>query len=227
VTVDQTAEVQADFDRLAWVPDEAWEVNSHYHTFLLHSLPAHCSYALDIGCGTGAFSRLLAGRSDHVLGLDFSSQMIRVARERSQGYGNIEFEVVDVRKWEFPQQQFDGIASIATMHHLPPEEMMLKIKAALRPGGVLAILDLYRAQSVADLMTGALAMPVHWILRLVKTGRLRRSREASAAWAQHGRHDHYLTLAQVRAACASLLPGAEVRRHLLWRYSIVWKRPTG
>jgi len=226
VTADETAAVRADFDRLAWVPDEGWDVNSHYHGFLLSSLPTHCDYALDIGCGTGAFSRLLASRSDHVLGLDLSPQMIRVARETSEGYRNIEFQVTDVRQWEFPVQRLDCVVSIATMHHLPLEEMMLKIKAALRPGGVLGILDLYNAQSAADFLTSALAIPANLVLQLLKTGRLTRSPEVRTAWAQHGAHDHYLTLAQVRAACVSRLPGAEIRRHLLWRYSIVWTKPT-
>jgi len=225
VRADETAAVRADFDRLAVVPDERWNHNRDYHAFLLRNLPAHCGSALDIGCGTGAFTRLLAGRSDHVLGLDLSPQMIRVAGERSARYRNIELQVADVRQWAFPAGQWDCIVSIATLHHLPLEEMLLKMKAGLRPGGVLAILDLYRAQSVGDYLTHALAMPAGAALRLLRTGRLRTPREIRAAWAQHGAHDHYLTLAQVRAASAPLLPGAQVRRHLLWRYSLVWIKP--
>lgn len=222
---DETAAVQADFDRLALVPDEEWNHNNDYHAFLLRSLPAHCADALDIGCGTGAFTRLLAGRSDHVLGLDLSPQMIRVARERSPGCPNIEFQVADVRRWEFPAGRLDCVVSIATMHHLPLQEMLLKIEAALRPGGVVAILDLYRAQSLMDYLTIAVAIPVGAAMRLVRTGRLTTPPEVRLAWAEHGRHDHYLTLAEVRAACAAVLPGARVRRHLLWRYSLVWIKP--
>jgi hypothetical protein len=29
----------------------------------------------------------------------------------------------------------------------------------------------------------------------------------------------------VRDACEAELPGAKVRRHLLWRYSVVWRKP--
>ncbi len=222
---DETAAVRADFDRLAVVPDERWNHNNDYHAFLLRSLPAHCVDALDIGCGTGAFTRLLAGRSDHVLGLDLSPQMIRVARERSPGYPNIEFQVADVRRWEFAAGRLDCVVSIATMHHLPLQEMLLKIEAALRPGGVLAILDLYRAQSLMDYLTIAVAIPVGAAMRLFRTGRLTTPPEVRAAWAQHGAHDHYLMLAEARAACAAVLPGAQVRRHLLWRYSLVWIKP--
>jgi hypothetical protein len=44
------------------------------------------------------------------------------------------------------------------------------------------------------------------------------------AWAEHGRTDQYRTLSQVRQSCAMILPKAQIKRHLLWRYSIVWKK---
>ena len=48
--------------------------------------------------------------------------------------------------------------------------------------------------------------------------------ELRAAWDEHGRHDSYLTLSEIRKTCADILPGASVTRHLLWRYSLVWKK---
>jgi hypothetical protein len=44
------------------------------------------------------------------------------------------------------------------------------------------------------------------------------------AYAAHGKTDTLLTLAQAERICADILPGALLRRHLLWRYSIVWKK---
>ena len=64
--------IQADFDRIAALSGEQWDHNSHYHGFLLRQLPRHCGAVLDLGCGTGAFSRCLASRADHVLGLDLA-----------------------------------------------------------------------------------------------------------------------------------------------------------
>ncbi len=48
-----------------------------------------------------------------------------------------------------------------------------------------------------------------------------------AAWSEHGRREHYLTIAEARVLGAECLPGSVVRRHLLWRYSLVWTRPFG
>ncbi len=216
--------VREDFDRIALVSSEGWDHNSHYHDFLMAHVPPRCTQALDVGCGTGAFARLLAERADHVLGLDFSPQMIRLARERLQQYPNVEFQVADATTWAFPRKHFDCIASIATFHHLPFEEMLAKMRDALEIGGVLLVLDLYKARGLSDFFVSALAVPVHHVLRLVKTGRLRSRREAREAWAQHSPNDAYLPLSQVRRLCARVLPGAEVRRHLLWRYSIIWRK---
>jgi len=219
-----TSTIQADFDRIALLSGEGWSHNSHYHDFLLARVPARCAQALDIGSGTGAFARLLAEHADHVLGLDLSPQMIQLARERSQQYPNIDFQMADVTAWTFPQEHFDCIASIATFHHLPLEEMLIKARDALKVGGTLLILDLYEQKGLADFFTNVLAVPVHFTLRLIKTGRLRQLSEAREAWAQHGLHEAYLPLSHIRQVCARVLPGARVRRHLLWRYSIVWKK---
>ena len=217
------AVIQADFDRLALLSRAQWDHNAHYHRFLLQHVPAPCAEALDIGCGSGAFARLLAGRAQHVLGLDLAPEMVRLARERSAHLANLEFQVADVREWDWPAGRFDCIATIATLHHLPLAEMLARMKAALRPGGALLVLDLFRGKGVVDLLAAGLAIPVGVLLRLFHTGRLREPRAIREAWAAHAPHDSYLTLAEIRRICAEVLPGARVRRHLLWRYSIVYK----
>lgn len=219
-----TSNIRADFDRIALVSSGGWDHNGHYHSFLLRHVPAHCEAALDIGCGTGTFSRLLAERARRVIALDLSPRMIEVARERSRRHPNIEYQVADARTWEFPDGRFDCVASIAAMHHLPLEEMLLQIKGALRVGGVLVILDLCESVGLGDFLIDAVAVPVSIALRLVKSGRLRTPREVREAWAEHGQRDVYSSLATVRQVCSRALPGAEVRRHLLWRYSIVWRK---
>ena len=216
--------IQTDFDRIALLSADDWDHNEHYHGFLLRHVPVHCQAALDIGCGTGAFSRRLAERSDRVVALDLSPQMIQIARERSKCYSNIKFQVADATTWEFPLERFDCVASLATMHHLPIEEMLPKMKGALRPGGALVVLDLYKATGLADVFTSLAAIPTSLVLRLVKNGRWRERREVREAWAEHGKNDFHSTLAQISRICGQALPGARIRKHLLWRFSIVWKR---
>lgn len=224
-TLTPTAIIRADFDHLADYDTDAWSHNGHYHGFLLRQLPVPCAAALEIGCGTGGLARQLTAQADHVLALDLSPNMIRIAQARSAGHANIDYRVTDVLSWDWPAEHFAGIVSVATLHHLPLAEILPRLRAALRPGGVLAVLDLFSSAGPRDRLPDALALPVSAVLSLLKNGRLRESPEARAAWDAHGRHDAYLTLAEIRQACAGILPGARVRRHLLWRYFLVWRKP--
>ncbi|HUW11234.1 MAG TPA: class I SAM-dependent methyltransferase, partial [Anaerolineae bacterium] len=198
--------IQTDFDRIAELARGGWNHNSHYHEFLLKQLPAHCAEALEIGCGTGAFLRLLAKRSDRVLALDLSPRMIQIARERSRQYPNIEFQIADATTWAYPTERFDCVASLATLHHLPAEDTLSKMRNALGTSGTLIVLDLFQGQGLSDVLTSLLAVPVQAGLKLLKTGRLRDPRQVREAWAEHGRHDSYPTLSQVRQICAAVLP---------------------
>lgn len=227
---------QADFDRLALLDDEGWTANNHYHNSLLKHVPKNCETALEIGCGTGAFARELTKRSKRVVALDMSAEMIRVARKRSEGIGNLEFQEADVMQWEFsqesksPQEQgfqkghFDFVCSIATLHHLEQRELLMKIKDALQPGGVLVVLDLVESSGVVERMMDGVGLGVSACLRLINNGRLQPPPEVRKAWEQHGKHDHYLTVRQVRTLADEILPRAVVKRCLLWRYLLVYKK---
>ena len=140
--------VQADFDRIALLSPEGWDHNEQYHRYLLRQLPAHCETALDVGRGTGSFSRLLAGRAGRVVALDLSPRMIEVAKERSKQYPNIHFEVADATKWVPGGQRFDCVASIAMLHHVAAEEMLAKMAGLLKAGGTLVVLDLCAPQGL-------------------------------------------------------------------------------
>ncbi len=219
-----THQVRSDFDRLAPLDSHGWNHNLLHHAFLLSHLPRPCHSALEIGCGTGALSHALAAHSDHVLALDLSPEMIRVARQREPQLANVEFEIADAASWPFPRERFDCVASIATLHHLEPRALLARMRDALRPGGVLLVLDLVANEGLLDHARGALALLVSVGVRLLRTGRLREPREVREAWDAHGRRETYLRMSEVREICRELLPGAQVRRHVLWRYSIVWRK---
>jgi ubiquinone/menaquinone biosynthesis C-methylase UbiE len=215
--------IEADFDRLAILDDEGWTANNHYHDFLLRHVPHNCENALEIGCGTGAFARQLAERSKRVVALDLSSEMIRVARSRSNHFDNLEFQLADAMTWNFPQAHFDFICSIATLHHLQQRELFVKIRDALKPDGVLVVLDLVESNSLVERIFDVIGFGVSGSLRLINNGRLKPPAEVRKAWDQHGKHDHYSTVRQMQALADEILPGANVRRHMLWRYSLVFR----
>lgn len=73
---------------------------------------------VDLGCGPGNLTGLLADRwpSAEVLGLDSSPEMI--AEARAGGVRGVRFEVADLREWE-PQQSPDVLVSNATLQWVP------------------------------------------------------------------------------------------------------------
>ncbi|HEY0730285.1 MAG TPA: class I SAM-dependent methyltransferase [Pyrinomonadaceae bacterium] len=217
--------IEADFDRLALLDDEGWTANNHYHNFLLKYVPENCENALEIGCGTGAFAMELGRRARRVVAIDMSPEMIGVARRRSAGVENVEFELADAMRWEFPKAQFDFVCSIATLHHLEQREILTKINDALRPNGVLVVLDLVESSGLVERMMDVAALGVSAGLRLIHNGRLRPPPEVRKAWEQHGKHDHYSTVRQVRTLADEILPGSQVKRCVFWRYLLTYRKP--
>jgi hypothetical protein len=115
----------------------------------------------------------------------------------------------------FVVDSFDLITAVATLHHLPLRPALTRFRSLLRSGGVLAIIGLYRAQTLSDYALAASAFPLSWILRWL------RGHTDVEAPVQNPRE----TLWEIRSACDSLLPGAVLRRHLLFRYSLFWRKP--
>jgi len=216
--------VEADFDRLALLDEEGWTSNNYYHDFVLKHVPRGCEEALEIGCGTGAFARELAKRCKQVVAIDLSAEMIKIARSRSSEFSNLEFHLADVMMWDFPRARFDFITSIATLHHLEQRELLMKINDALRPGGVLVVVDLVQSDGLVERAFDVVGLGVSASLRLIHNGRLQPPAAVRKAWEQHGKHDTYLTINQIRTLAGEILPGADVRRHLLWRYSLVYQK---
>jgi 2-polyprenyl-3-methyl-5-hydroxy-6-metoxy-1,4-benzoquinol methylase len=75
-----TNTVREDFDRLADLSEgDSWDHNAHYHSYLLKHLPAHLAETLEVGCGTGTFTRMLAECSERVIAVDLSARIVEVA----------------------------------------------------------------------------------------------------------------------------------------------------
>jgi ubiquinone/menaquinone biosynthesis C-methylase UbiE len=217
-----THQIREEFDRIALLTECHGGVGDMYHHQLTRHIPPHCENALEVGCGAGEFTRLLAARARSVVALDLSSQMIRLAKSQSASYKNIEYLLGDFMRLALPDEAYDCIVSIATLHHLPSVEALLKMKNALKPDGVLIIHDLVADDGIVDKGRSALAYPLSVARRFWKTGQIRMPREVRKAWAEHGQSEVYLTIAAVREMCRQYLPEARAERHLLWRYTVVW-----
>jgi SAM-dependent methyltransferase len=117
--------------------------------------------------------------------------------------------------YPFEPGGFDFIAAVAVLHHLPLRPALERFRDLLAPGGVLAVIGLYRRQSIMDWAADIVALPVSRALRI--------TRECSEVDAPL--RDPQESLGEIRAACNAVLPGAKVERRLLFRYSLYWRKP--
>ena len=99
---------------------------------------------LEVGCGTGAVTRQLAGRPGvaEVVGVDPSPVFVAKAREIATGVPNVSFEESDGRSLAFHDGSFDVIVFHTTLCHVPePERALGEAFRVLHPGGWLAVFD--------------------------------------------------------------------------------------
>ena len=90
---------------------------------------------LDLGCGPGWTSRMLAAAEYEVLGLDLCPDMIRIASESCDGLP-LRFEVHDY-ELPIPFGEFRVALIYDALHHaIDPAAVVHNVYRALRPGGV-------------------------------------------------------------------------------------------
>ncbi len=93
---------------------------------------------LDVGCGSGVFSRMLAEAGANVLGLDGAPAMVEAARAGA-GEG-LRFEVGRVEDVGALTQNFDGAICLSVLEYLPePGEALKAIAGRLKLGARLSI----------------------------------------------------------------------------------------
>jgi SAM-dependent methyltransferase len=108
---------------------------------------------LDLGCGNGELARALArqGHQGRYLGLDFSAELIEIARDKLDAHSNYAFirgDLAaldwDLQVYEFAESQmvksnFDIVFAFAALHHLPGRDLhgktLQKIHALLQQNG--------------------------------------------------------------------------------------------
>ena len=124
---------------------------------MLAALPEGASRVLDVGCGDGILlAELVDAGVAHVIGIDSDRDVLDRARARFQDLP-IEWVHADVLRVDLAQQSFDAVVSIASLHHMDAAQALPRFAQLVRPGGVVVIVGLARADWW-DLPLAALAM---------------------------------------------------------------------
>jgi 2-polyprenyl-6-hydroxyphenyl methylase/3-demethylubiquinone-9 3-methyltransferase len=103
---------------------------------------------LDVGCGSGVFSRMLAQGGARVLGLDGSPGMVEAARTAALG-GALRFEVGRVEDVDALEGTYDGAICLSVIEYLQaPGQGLASIAGRLKPGGRLVVSAPNRASTL-------------------------------------------------------------------------------
>lgn len=99
---------------------------------------------LDIGFGTGILSKRLYDEGVQIYGIDFSGEMIKLAKEKMPGATLLEYDFSKGLPTELKELKFDNIVCTYAIHHLTEEEKITFLKQLqhhLTDGGEILIGD--------------------------------------------------------------------------------------
>ncbi len=141
---------------------------------------------LELGAGTGRYTRLFARQAESVLAVDLSPQSVRINRQRLAGFDNVVVEAGDVTELDLGREQFDLVFINWLLLYLDDADVQQVIRQAaraLRVGGTLFVHESCRPPGGF----GLFGLPV---IRLANSGQVlfesgRWWQRLLAAWQRH------------------------------------------
>ncbi len=112
----------------------AGEIRWRRRLELLTAADAPGLRVLEVGAGSGTFTRELALRHPGLVSVDISPELLALARSRAPGARLV---LVDAHELAFAAGCFDRIVGCSVLHHLEWERALASFQRALKPGGVL------------------------------------------------------------------------------------------
>ncbi|KAA3625725.1 MAG: class I SAM-dependent methyltransferase [Flavobacterium sp.] len=115
-----------------------------FDRLLSHLSPSPQGLYLDIGCGTGNYTKEFAKRDYRFIGVDPSRAMLDVAEAETS---NVTWQLGSAETISLPAESIDGVIATLTMHHWQNLEAGFKrLSDVLKPGGKLVIFTSHPAQ---------------------------------------------------------------------------------
>jgi SAM-dependent methyltransferase len=93
---------------------------------------------LEVGCGNGRISSLLASKADQLIAIDPDKLKIEEAKARGVG---VEFYVGSGENLDFPDNVFDVIIFTLSLHHQDSEQALKEAKRVFKEGGAILVIE--------------------------------------------------------------------------------------
>ena len=97
-------------------------------------------HVLELGCGTGLFTRVFAQSGASITAIDVSPDLLAKARDHHSD-GQIDFLLGDAEELSFPDEMFDRVVGSSILHHLAMERAMSEVHRVLKSGGRIAFAE--------------------------------------------------------------------------------------
>lgn len=199
-----------------WVPvADRWNHNIHHHPVIVDALPDGCGRVLDVGCGEGVLAQTLGEKVGRVVAIDPHGPSIETARLEAAA-DNIDFVVGDLLTHPFRPASFDAVVANTVIHQIGTAAALGRMKELVRPGGRVVVVGIATSRSPVDIPYDLAGMVV---TRVHKRSKGWWETAAPKTWPPPE------SFTGTRRIAARVLPGSRFRRHVLWRYSLVWTKP--
>lgn len=97
-------------------------------------------HVLELGCGTGVFSRYFASTGCRLTAIDVSPELLHQAAENVTG-DHVEFRVDDAERLSADAHTFDAVVGSSVLHHLQLSPALKEILRVLKPSGRIAFAE--------------------------------------------------------------------------------------
>ena len=91
---------------------------------------------LELGCGTGYFTRELARSGADIVAIDVSPELLEIAKANCST-PNVRYDVQNAYALIYPDSVFDSVVGSSVLHHLEIEAALREIYRVLKPGGTI------------------------------------------------------------------------------------------
>lgn len=198
-------------------------------------LPRDVNRALDAGCGSGYLSLRLASYFNHVVAVDISTALIKLAKsyQEDQRKANVDFVVADLVNLPFREETFDFVVSDTALHDTPVEVTLPGLSRLVKPSGRMVLWDVitltprletFRLWQILRVLrrapSYALSLGFRTMWRAV-------SFQLSRKWIRHvcDPKNNKLTSQSFREIYSRFLPGCRFERNpkTPWRMAAFWE----
>ena len=98
------------------------------------------SKVLELGCGTGYFTREIINTGAEITAIDISPDLINVAKDDIKA-ANVKFMVDNAYSMSFKEEEFDYVIGSSILHHLQIDSAVTEIHRVLKHGGKTAFTE--------------------------------------------------------------------------------------